>query len=184
MFWCMKLFLPVYFSSHCKHQVLIKKSSSSICCSPMQLSPLPWNIEWTLCFISNWGKQLQKYTNFLKLFMEWRCIMYACVWMVKEIGEVHDLEDDPKIGQLLTPRNQGTVAVVWTDGQILWNDHKIDGGSRHINWEIICKILYEDLGKGKISTKFVPHGFTGEWKEHSCNMWRLHLYLSYQHTLP
>lgn len=69
-----------------------------------------------------------------------------------------------------------------TGGQKLWNDHKIDESSRHMNGKITCQILYEDLGKRKMCMKFVPHSFTGT-KEHGHNPWRRHLDLSYQHTL-
>jgi hypothetical protein len=55
-----------------------------------------------------------------------------------------------------------------TGGQKLWNDHKIDESSRHMNGKITCQILYEDLGKRKMCMKFVPHSFTGT-KEHGHN---------------
>lgn len=40
----------------------------------------------------------------------------------------------------------------------------------HINWEMICQIIFEDLGKKKICRKFVPHSLKDELIQASLEM--------------
>jgi histone-lysine N-methyltransferase SETMAR len=76
------------------------------------------------------------------------------------------IEDDERDGRPKSTRTEVHIAVV---ADLVKNDRRIASrliaGSLNIPTTVVLRILKEDLGKGKLCARFVPHSLTPEQRE-------------------
>jgi histone-lysine N-methyltransferase SETMAR len=76
------------------------------------------------------------------------------------------VEDDKRGGRLKSTRTEVNIAAV---ADLIKNDRRIASRmiaeSLNIHKTVVLRILKEDLGKRKLSARFVPHSLTPEQRE-------------------
>lgn len=121
-------------------------------------------------FCSKLRKTATAMPKVLETLLKWKYLIHVSLNGLNILRGHEDLEGNPRSWWPSTAWNPTTVAKV---GELGAKDRLMTqnmmGDQLHINWEMICRIVYEDLWKRKMCTKFVTQSH--RWAQWSASWW-------------